>query len=94
MVDTSHKFVEHLRESGLLEADRLDAYLKYLGDLSSLDPKVIADRMVADRLLTEFQSSQLLKGRSKGFILRQVQDSPFTGRWRHGKGLSRRAHDT
>ncbi|QVL34600.1 serine/threonine protein kinase [Telmatocola sphagniphila] len=70
MVDTSHKFVEHLRESGLLEADRLDAYLKYLGDLSSLDPKVIADRMVADRLLTEFQSSQLLKGRSKGFILR------------------------
>jgi serine/threonine protein kinase len=57
-----------LRKSQLLDAAKLDAYLQSAGDLPS-DPAALANRLVADGIITKFQASQLLKGRYKGFTI-------------------------
>jgi len=67
------KFVECLRNSGLVDDDRLELAL---ADIKASDPELYADpdrlgsRLVADKLITQWQCEKLLDGRSKGFFLK------------------------
>jgi serine/threonine protein kinase len=68
---TSEALVELLRKSGLVEQQRLDAYLERrcaLGALPS-EPKDLAAALIRDGFLTSFQAEELLKGKYRGFIL-------------------------
>src|SRR5215470_7033891 len=51
-------------QSGLLAAGQLDPYFA-----DTADPDLVANHLVANRLLTPFQARQLKKGRSDGFFL-------------------------
>jgi serine/threonine protein kinase len=63
------EFVETIRKSGLLEPHRLESLQAELADQSESDAQPIAERLVADGTLTEFQANLLLKARHKGFII-------------------------
>lgn len=64
-------FLELVRKSGLIERDKLDAYLADLAARgeSTSDPKQTAVRMIKDGLLTTFHCKQLLLGKWRGFFL-------------------------
>ncbi|MGC4004517.1 MAG: protein kinase [Pirellulales bacterium] len=70
---TIDKFVEVVKRSGLVEDDRLDAVVESLtGQMSGegADHALkLSDRLIADGLLTKWQTDQLLKGKHKGFFL-------------------------
>jgi eukaryotic-like serine/threonine-protein kinase len=68
---TSDALVELVRKSGLIEQDRLDAYLERRCALGALptEPKELATVLVRDGFLTCFQAQELLKGKHRGFIL-------------------------
>jgi serine/threonine protein kinase len=63
------EFVETIRKSGLLEPNRLESLQAELADQGESDAQPIAERLVADGTLTEFQANLLLKARHKGFII-------------------------
>ena len=71
------QFIDLLRRSGLVESAKLDEILA--GMVSEFDAEQLADNtFVADQLvrryiITAWQSRQLLKGRYKGFFLRQYK---------------------
>jgi serine/threonine-protein kinase len=71
------QFIEMLRRSGLVESAKLDetlAVIESKADAEQLeDPAYIADQLVRRYILTAWQSRQLLKGRYKGFFLRQYK---------------------
>lgn len=65
------RFVQCLKRSGLIPADRLDAVLDQLraeGKLAD-QPQAAAVALVQRGLLSRFQAQQLLQGRSRGFII-------------------------
>ena len=66
---TVDAFVELVRKSDLVEADRLSAYLDKLKGSKELvsEPQRLAELLVRDCLLTKFQTDQLLAGKWKGF---------------------------
>src|SRR5262249_19819163 len=66
---TVDAFIELVRKSDLVEADRLTSYLDKLKAGNGLvsDPQTLADLLVRDCLLTKFQTDQLLAGKWKGF---------------------------
>ena len=70
-------FIEILRRSGLVEMAKLDEALVAIeseADAVQLeDPAFIAQQLVHRYILTAWQSRQLLKGRYKGFFLRQYK---------------------
>ncbi|MBI1918035.1 MAG: serine/threonine protein kinase [Planctomycetes bacterium] len=68
---TTDAFVTLVRKSGLIDTDKLDAYLKNLGAAGPLPdtPRRLARRMVKDGQLTIFQAEQFLKGRYRGFAI-------------------------
>src|SRR5262249_36043590 len=68
---TSQDFLELSKKSGILEKQTLDAYLEKLKAESGLPgaPKELALAMIREGLLTPFQADQLLKGKSKGFVI-------------------------
>jgi serine/threonine protein kinase len=68
---TSAEFLEIVRKSGLVEQNRLDAWLHQQGAASSLPsaPKQLAVLFVQEGLLTNFQGRQLLLGKSRGFTI-------------------------
>src|SRR5438128_93424 len=66
---TSDEFLELVRQSGLLDASRLEASLRRLRCAGSAEPADLASALVKDGLLTDFQANQLLQGRSRGFTL-------------------------
>src|SRR5207244_2375098 len=67
---TSTEFLELIRQSGLLNASRLEASLKRLrGPGLPEQPTALASAMMQDGLLSNFQAEQLLQGRSRGFAL-------------------------
>jgi len=76
MISAPH-FIEILRRSGLVEATKLDEVLAEIESEASeeqLDnPTFIAGQFVHKYVLTAWQSKQLLKGRYKGFFLRQYK---------------------
>jgi serine/threonine-protein kinase len=69
----SAQFVAGVRRSGLVDADRLDDALSpWLGDAPQPlpdDPRELADALIAKKLLNDWQIDNLLKGKSKGFLL-------------------------
>jgi WD40 repeat protein/tRNA A-37 threonylcarbamoyl transferase component Bud32 len=59
-----------MRRSGVVEEKRLDAYLDQQGPFNRPEaPHDLADAMVRDGLLTEFQADQLLQGRCRRFTI-------------------------
>ena len=71
------QFIDILRRSGLVEMAKLDETLLAIeseADAEQLeDPAFIAKQLVHRYVLTSWQSRQLLKGRYKGFFLRQYK---------------------
>jgi serine/threonine protein kinase len=71
MLSTADQFLECVRKSQLVEEAGLAAFLEALGgsDSKALSPQQLADRLIADGLLTHFQARQLLRSRWQGFLL-------------------------
>ena len=71
------QFIEALRRSGLVESTKLDEILAVIESSASAeqleDPTFFADQFVRRYILTAWQSRQILKGRYKGFFLRQYK---------------------
>jgi serine/threonine protein kinase len=70
---TTHKLVDLIKRSGLVEAERLDAFLETIastagGDLGD-DSEQIAKRFVDAGLITRWQADKLLAGKHRGFTL-------------------------
>ncbi len=69
---SSVQFLELLKKSSLIDAQRLQAYLLQRqadGAAVSSVPRALANAMVRDGLLTRFQAEHLLLGRWRHFIL-------------------------
>jgi serine/threonine protein kinase len=64
-------FLEVARRSGVVDQDRLDAFLAALRAAAALPerPAILAARLVVAGLLTRFQADQLLRGKWRGFTL-------------------------
>ena len=71
------QFIDILRRSGLVEPAQLDEILAVIeseADAEQLeDHTFIADQLVRRYVITAWQSRQLLKGRYKGYFLRQYK---------------------
>ncbi len=68
---TAASFLAGVKQSGLIDADRVDAMLAELvqDGVDDTDSCALAAAMVDRKILTEWQSEKLLQGRHKGFIL-------------------------
>jgi serine/threonine protein kinase len=68
---TRDEFLDLVRRSGVLEAERLDTFLRAAGMAGATleQPQALAARMVRDGLLTKFQASQLLMGKWRRFLI-------------------------
>jgi serine/threonine protein kinase len=66
---TCSDFLSLVLQSGLVRPGRLDAYMRQSWQTSPETPAESASALVRAGHLTEFQSEQLLQGRSKGFLL-------------------------
>ncbi len=68
---TTDAFLELVRKSGMVDAEKLTAFLGALGADAPPPRKVhrLARRMIADGLLTNFQAEQLLRGKWRGFTI-------------------------
>ncbi|MFO0807489.1 MAG: protein kinase [Gemmataceae bacterium] len=64
---TSEEFLDLVRKSGVIDPARVDSFASTLKPQAA--PQAIAQRMVGDGLLTEFQARQLLQGKHRRFIL-------------------------
>jgi serine/threonine protein kinase len=65
---TSDDFLQLVRQSGLLEEERLNAYLQQMWPAPPLpEPMRLGCALVRDGLLTYFQAKQLLRGKWRGF---------------------------
>src|SRR5262249_27566301 len=62
-------FVGLVLQSGLIPGPRLDTYMRQSWEAAPEGPADLARSLVRAGLLTEFQSEQLLYGRSNGFLL-------------------------
>jgi len=69
----AEKFVSLVRQSGLVDDERLDAAVAALkqehGGQLPADAEVVANHLVGERLLTDWHTAKLLEGRYKGFLL-------------------------
>src|SRR5579862_6765751 len=72
---TVTEFLELLPKSGVLDMERLDAYVESLrvGGALRGPPSQVSSQMVRDGLLTQFQAQQLLLGRYLGFTIGKYQ---------------------
>lgn len=81
-VATLEAFLDLVRKSGLVESERLDGIVEKLrasGDIQN-EPKILAERLVQQGLLTQFQAEQLLQGRWKGFFISKYKILQRLGR--------------
>lgn len=64
-------FCDLIRKSNLVEGPRLTEYLQKLHTSDGIpeEPKALADLMVRDALLSQFQADQLVAGKWRGFIV-------------------------
>lgn len=64
-----------IRRSGVVDEDRLNAYLARPKYATGLPPTVqdFLDAAVRDGLLTNFQTEQYLLGKSRGFVIGQYK---------------------
>src|SRR3954447_7179302 len=67
-------FVWDLRRSSLIDRGQLDQVIgEFLGKTPGAEPPALAEYLVAQGVLTEFQAERLLQGKTQGFVL-----GPFT----------------
>lgn len=68
---TAASFLAGVKQSGLIDPDRLDALVNEIhqAGIDCNDSMAIATALVDRKALTEWQSDKLLQGRHKGFIL-------------------------
>jgi serine/threonine protein kinase len=68
---TREEFLDLVRRSEVLEGERLESFAQSLSDSgTALDqPKIVAERMIKDGLLTVFQAKQILAGKWRRFRL-------------------------
>src|SRR3954462_3888022 len=67
-------FVWDLRRSNLIDRGQLDQVIgEFLGKTPGAEPPALAEYLVAQGVLTEFQAERLLQGKTQGFVL-----GPFT----------------
>ena len=68
---TAASFLAGVKQSGLIEANRVDSLLQELLDsgIDCNDSVAIATALVDRQALTDWQSEKLLQGRHKGFLL-------------------------
>ena len=68
---TAQSFLACLRQSGLVPADRLDAFLdgRDLGGEDDENARALAKDLVGEKLLTRWQADKVLAGRCRGFKL-------------------------
>jgi serine/threonine-protein kinase len=63
-------FVWDLRRSNLIDRGRLDALVgEFLSMHPGAEPPALAEHLVAQRILTQFQADRLLQGKTQGFVL-------------------------
>src|SRR5579885_727880 len=63
-------FVWDLRRSNLIDRGRLDALVgEFLGTNPGAEPPQLADFLVRQGILTDFQAERLLQGKTQGFVL-------------------------
>ncbi|HMP04007.1 MAG TPA: serine/threonine-protein kinase, partial [Gemmatales bacterium] len=65
---TSPEFLDIVRRSGLIQPDRLEAFLNKYETVGE-EPNRVAMALIQEGLLTNFQARQLLKGRYRGFAI-------------------------
>src|ERR1700739_1807580 len=67
-------FVWDLRRSNLIDLGRLDQVIgESLNKNPGAEPPALAEYLVAQKILTDFQAERLLQGKTQGFVL-----GPFT----------------
>src|SRR5713101_229081 len=67
-------FVWDLRRSNLIDRGRLDQVIgEFLAKNPRAEPPALADFLVGQGTLTQFQADRLLQGKTQGFVL-----GPFT----------------
>src|SRR5919198_3392297 len=67
-------FVWDLRRSNLVERGRLDQLVgEFLARHPDAEPPALAEHLVRQGILTDFQAERLLQGKTQGFVL-----GPFT----------------
>ena len=67
-------FVWDLRRSNLLDRGRLDQIVgEFLGKNPRAEPPALAEYLIKQNILTQFQAERLLQGKTQGFVL-----GPFT----------------
>ena len=66
---TVNSFLAGARQSGLVEAGRLDAVLLEIPGSETHSAAALAEALVRRQVLTEWQAEKLLQGRHKGFLL-------------------------
>jgi serine/threonine protein kinase len=67
-------FVWDLRRSNLIDRGQLDQVIgEFLNQNPGAEPPALAQYLVGQKILTEFQSERLLQGKTQGFVL-----GPFT----------------
>src|SRR3954451_22750687 len=67
-------FVWDLRRSNLIDRGQLDQVIgEYLGKNPGAEPPALAEFLISQGVMTEFQAERLLQGKTQGFVL-----GPFT----------------
>src|SRR5262245_19797207 len=66
---TTDQFLDVLRKSQLVDEKRLSAFLQSLSPSMPSKSRALAELCVRHGLLTNFQASQLLAGKSRGFLI-------------------------
>jgi len=67
-------FVWDLRRSNLIDRGQLDQIIgEFLSKNPGAEPPALADYLIAQKILTDFQAERLLQGKTQGFVL-----CPFT----------------
>src|SRR5437870_12847700 len=75
-------FVWDLRRSNLIDRGQLDQVIgEFLSKNAGAEPPALAEYLVAQGILTEFQAERLSQGKTQGVVL-----GPFTLKAAHGSG--------
>lgn len=66
---TQQELLQLVTKSGLLAADRLDEFVRTHRESLPADPGDLAQLLVTEGLLTNFQAGQLIQGKWRGFMI-------------------------
>src|SRR5262245_54392898 len=82
----SSSFLRAVRSSAILSERQLQKLERNVAEgVYPPEPAELADRLVQDRVLTEFQAHQLLKDRPQGLVIGRYVILDFLGRGAMGK---------